>query len=143
MMESHHHSDTQVEPHGQANGSPGSHSGHAPSTPHAAHDKHEGHDPEAFRQRFWLCLILTIPVVLFSELVQDWFGYSLGEIPGHDWVSPVLGTFVFVYGGRVFLVGGWREVLDRQPGMMLLISLAITVAFVASVASALGILDLE
>ena len=138
-MDSHHHSEPQVAPHASA----GTHEGHAASTPHAGHDKHEGHDPEAFRQRFWLCLILTIPVVLFSEMVQDWFGYSLDEIPGHDWVSPVLGTFVFVYGGRVFLIGGWREVLDRQPGMMLLISLAITVAFVASVASALDLLDLE
>src|SRR5688572_9571455 len=142
-MDSHHHSEGHVERQEPANGGHGSHEGRAASPPHAGHDKHEGHDPEAFRQRFWLCLILTIPVVLFSEMVQDWFGYSLGEIPGHDWVSPVLGTFVFVYGGRAFLIGGWREVLDRQPGMMLLISLAITVAFVASVASALGILDLE
>jgi Cu2+-exporting ATPase len=132
-----------VEQHEPAKAVHGSHEAHGPSTPHAGHDKHAGHDPEAFRQHFWLCLILTIPVVLFSEMVQDWFGYSLAEVPGDDWVSPILGTFVFLYGGRVFLIGGWREVLDRQPGMMLLISLAITVAFVASVASTLDVLDLE
>src|SRR5687767_6226694 len=99
-MKSHQHSEHQVEPHAPIHSSAGMHEGHAPSTRHAGHDKHEGHDPEAFRQRFWLCLVLTIPVVLFSEMVQDWFGYSLDGIPGHDWVSPVLGTFVFLYGGR-------------------------------------------
>ncbi len=110
---------------------------------HGGHDRHEGHDPEAFRQRFWLTLLLTIPVVLFSETVQDWFGYSLNRIPGDQLVSPILGAFIFVYGGRVFLVGGWREVRDRQPGMMLLISLAIVVAFTASALTTAGLLDLE
>jgi Cu2+-exporting ATPase len=110
---------------------------------HGGHDKHEGHDPEMFRRRFWLSLLLTIPVVLFSEMVQDWFGYSLEGVPGNELVSPVLGAFIFVYGGHVFLLGGWREVLDRQPGMMLLISLAITVAFTASVLTTVGLLDLE
>jgi Cu2+-exporting ATPase len=119
------------------------HPGHGAANAHACHDKHAGHDPEVFRRRFWLSLILTVPVVLFSEMVQDWFGYSLDGVPGHDLVAPVLGTFVFVYGGHVFLLGGWREVQDRQPGMMLLISLAITVAFLASLLTTLGLLDLE
>jgi P-type Cu2+ transporter len=110
---------------------------------HAAHDKHEGHDPEVFRQRFWLSLLLTIPVVVFSEMIQDWFGYTTARIPGDQWVAPVLGTFVFIYGGHVFLVGGWREVRDRQPGMMLLISLAISVAFIASAATVAGWLHLD
>ena len=109
---------------------------------HTVHDKHEGHDPEAFRRRFWISLTLTIPVVLFSEMIQDWLGYSLDGIPGHNLVSPVLGTFVFIYGGNVFLVGGWRELRDRQPGMMLHISLAISVAFLASLASTAGLLDI-
>jgi Cu2+-exporting ATPase len=110
---------------------------------HGRHDKHEGHDPEVFRRRFWLSLVLTIPVVLFSEMIQDWFGYSLAGVPGHALVPPVLGSFVFLYGGHVFLIGGWREMRDRQPGMMLLISLAISVAFIASLASTAGLLDLE
>jgi len=117
--------------------------GHSTHTSHGAHDRHEGHDPEIFRKRFWLSLILTIPVVLFSEMIQDWFGYSLSGVPGNTLVSPMLGTFIFLYGGHVFLVGGWREIRDRQPGMMLLISLAISVAFGASVATTLGLLDLE
>ena len=110
---------------------------------HAGHDKHAGHDPEMFRRRLWLSFPLTIPVVVFSEMVQDWFGYSLSDVPGNQLVSPVLGAFIFVYGGHVFLIGGWREVLDRQPGMMLLISLAISVAFTASVLTTAGLLDLE
>jgi Cu2+-exporting ATPase len=110
---------------------------------HPAHDKHEGHDPEIFRQRFWLSFVLTIPVVLFSEMIQEWFGYSLSAIPGNAAVSPLLGTCIFLYGGHVFLIGGWREIRDRQPGMMLLISLAISVAFGASLATTVGLLDLE
>ena len=107
------------------------------------HDKHAGHDPEAFRRLFWLSLVLTVPTVAFSQMVQDWFGYSLDAVPGHEFVAPVLGTVIFIYGGRVFLKGGWDEIRDRAPGMMLLISLAISVAFVASVANEFGLLDLD
>src|SRR5215211_5875055 len=117
--------------------------GHDHHDAHAGHDKHAGHSVAMFRDRFWLCLILTIPVVLFSEMVQDWLGFSLPEFPGDELIAPVLGTIVFLYGGRVFLEGGWAELKARQPGMMLLISLALVVAFVASLASSLGFFDLE
>ncbi len=110
---------------------------------HGDHDKHAGHSPEMFRQRFWLTLALTIPVVLFSEMVQDWLRFSLPGFPGDSWIPPVLGTVVFLYGGGVFLVGGWHELRARQPGMMLLIALAITVAFLASAASLVGLVDVE
>ncbi|BCB90377.1 copper-translocating P-type ATPase [Phytohabitans suffuscus] len=106
------------------------------------HDKHAGHDPEMFRRRFRLSLALTVPVVLTSEMVMDWFGYTL-EFPGVDLVGPVLGSVIFLYGGWPFLVGGVREVRDRAPGMMLLISMAITVAYAASVATALRAFDLD
>lgn len=119
------------------------HDTHAGHDQHGGHDKHAGHDPEAFRRLFWLSLILTIPTVAFSGMVQDWLGYSLAGVPGHQLVSPVLGTTVFVYGGHVFLRGGWHEIRSRQPGMMLLISLAIAVAFVSSVANELGLIELE
>ncbi|MER7006849.1 copper-translocating P-type ATPase [Dactylosporangium sp. NPDC000555] len=95
-----------------------------------------------FRRKFWLSLILTVPVVLTSEMVMDWFGYRI-DFPGVSWVGPVLGTVVFLYGGWPFLVGGVREVRDRAPGMMLLISMAITVAYVASVATSAGLFDLD
>ena len=107
---------------------------------HTAHDKHAGHDPEAFRRRFWLTLLLTIPVVVSSEMVMEWFGY---ELDGVAWVGPVLGTFVFAWGGQPFLSGAVAEVRNRQPGMMLLIAMAITVAWMASMATSLGWFDLE
>ncbi|PRY54198.1 heavy metal translocating P-type ATPase [Glycomyces artemisiae] len=115
------------------------HQGHAG---HGGHDKHAGHDPEAFRRKFWLSLALTVPLVATSHMIMDWFGYTL-EFPGMELVGPVLGTAVFVYGGWPFLVGGVREVRDRVPGMMLLIATAISVAYIASLATSLGFFDLE
>jgi len=107
------------------------------------HDKHEGHSVAMFRDRFWLSFALTLPVVFFSETVQGWLGYTAPSFPGSEWVSPVLGTVIFVYGGTPFLRGAVREARDRLPGMMLLIGMAITVAFLASVATTLGWFDLE
>ncbi|HET8619140.1 MAG TPA: copper-translocating P-type ATPase, partial [Acidimicrobiales bacterium] len=109
---------------------------------HGGHDKHAGHDPEMFRRRFWLSLVLTVPLVVTSEMVMDWFGYSL-DFRGMDLLGPVLGSIVFWWGGWPFLAGGVAEVRDRQPGMMLLISMAITVAYVASMATSLDWFDLD
>ncbi|MFI6131572.1 heavy metal translocating P-type ATPase [Micromonospora sp. NPDC051141] len=106
------------------------------------HAHHAGHDPEQFRRRFWLSLALTVPIVLTSHMVMDWFGYSLA-VPGVRGVGPVLGTVVFGYGGWPFLAGGLRELRARAPGMMLLISMAIVVAYLASVATSLGLFDLD
>ncbi len=116
--------------------------GHEGHGGHGGHGGHAGHEA-MFRTRFWISLILSIPVVLSSHMIQDWFGYSMPDFPGSDWVAPVLGTVIFFYGGAVFLGGGWDELKQRQPGMMLLISLAITVAFVASIATTFGWLDLD
>jgi P-type Cu2+ transporter len=112
---------------------------------HGAHGGHGGHGDHAaqFRDRFWLSLALTIPVIAYSEMVQEWLGFTPPQFPGAQWVAPVLGTVVFLYGGRPFLEGGLAELRSRQPGMMLLISLAILVAFGASVATLFGAFDLE
>ena len=110
---------------------------------HAAHNKHAGHDPDAFRRQFWIVLMLTIPVVIWSHEVQMWLGYLAPMFSGSDWIPPLLGTLVFVYGGRVFLFGARTELGDRQPGMMTLISLAIVVAFVTSWAATLGVFEVE
>ena len=110
---------------------------------HGGHDKHAGHSVAMFRDRFWLTLLVSIPVVLYSEMVQEWLGFSMPDFSGSGLVAPVLGTVIFVYGGWVFLKGGWDELMARKPGMMLLISLAISVAFVASAASTLDWFDLE
>jgi Cu2+-exporting ATPase len=119
----------------------GEHGSHPGATgPHAGHDKHAGHDPETFRRRFWLTLLISIPVVATSEMIMEWFGY---ELSGVAWVGPLLGTFVFLWGGWPFLKGAVDEVRDRAPGMMLLIAMAITVAWASSMASSLGWFDLE
>jgi Cu2+-exporting ATPase len=115
---------------------------HGPASGGADHSTHAGHDPQVFEAKFWLSLLLTVPIVVTSEMVMDWFGYEL-DFTGIEWVGPVLGTIIFFWGGWPFLQGGYREVLRRQPGMMLLITLAITVAYVASLLSSLDVLDLE
>ncbi|MEO6126363.1 MAG: heavy metal translocating P-type ATPase, partial [Ilumatobacteraceae bacterium] len=104
------------------------------------HDKHAGHDPEVFRRRFWLTLLVSVPVVLTSGMIMEWFGYHLS---GVAWVGPVLGTFIYLWGGWPFLKGAVAEVRDRAPAMMLLIAMAITVAWSSSMASSLGVFDLE
>ncbi len=130
--------------------------GHGPDHHHAGHEvrrgegghgghtagKHAGHHTEAFRRRFWWCLVMTIPVVATSHMVMDWFGYEL-DFPGMEWVGPVLGSVIFFWGGWPFLEGGRRELKERQPGMMLLIAMAITVAYVASMATSLDAFDLD
>ena len=92
-----------------------------------------------FRDRFWLSVLFTIPVLVWSPMIQDWLGFDAPSFPGSARIPFLFGTVVFVYGGRPFLHGGLREIRDRQPGMMLLISLAIAVAFVSSVATELGV----
>jgi Cu2+-exporting ATPase len=127
---------------GAEHGHHDAHAGHTGHDEHAGHDKHAGHDPEMFRRRFWLSLVATIPLVVTSEMVMDWFGYEL-DFAGRGALGPILGSFVFWWGGWPFLKGGVDEVRDRQPGMMLLISMAITVAYVASMASSLDWFDLD
>ena len=121
------------------------HAGHASMTlgAHADHDRHAGHSVAMFRDRFWLSLLLTLPVLVWSGDLQEWLGYRAPSFPGSELIPPVLGTIVFVYGGLVFLRGGRDELRDRQPGMMTLISLAISVAFITSVAGSLGLFSVE
>ncbi len=96
-----------------------------------------------FRDKFWLSLILTFPVVIWAAHIQMIFGYTAPEFPGSAWISPVLGTAVFLYGGLVFLKGARRELGARLPGMMTLISLAISVAFIFSWVVQLGLIDAD
>ena len=105
------------------------------------HDAHEGHSVEAFRSRFWLSLALTVPVVVWSPHIEMLLGYRAPVFPGSAWIPAVLGTVVFFYGGLVFLRGAWSELRNRLPGMMTLISLAITVAFVFSIVVDAGLID--
>lgn len=102
------------------------------------HDEHLGHHTKDFLKRFWVCLILTIPVLLLSEMIQHWFGYHL-DFPGSKFVLLGLSTVIFFYGGRPFLIGMVREVKKINPGMMTLIAVAITVAFIYSTAVIFGL----
>ncbi|MBA4170008.1 MAG: heavy metal translocating P-type ATPase, partial [Chloroflexi bacterium] len=74
-----------------------------------------------FRDKFWLSLALTIPVVLLSHDIQEWVGFSIPMFPGIEYIPAILGTIIFFYGGLVFLRGAVGELRDRQPGMMTLI----------------------
>lgn len=121
------------------------HEGHGDHADHGGHSGHGGHGDHVgqFRRLFWIMLIIAIPVITFSGMFATILGYSLPTATWVSWVSPILGTVMYVWGGRPFLTGAVSELRARKPGMMLLIALAITVAFLASWGAYLGILDHE
>ncbi len=127
--------------HDHSAGAAPDHTDHAAPTGHGGHGGHGDH-VAMFRRRFWWSLLLSLPVVATSHMVMDWFGYSL-DFPGMEAAGPVLGTVIFGWAGWPFLGGGWEELKSRQPGMMLLIAMAISVAYGASLATSLGVFDLE
>lgn len=108
---------------------------------HQRHDQHAGHSPQMFRDKFWLSLVLTVPVVFWSAHIEELLDYQAPAFPGSPWIPPVLATAIFAYGGLVFLQGAWRELRARLPGMMTLISLAISVAFAFSWVVQLGLIE--
>ncbi len=120
-------------------------------TGHGGHDGHEGHSGHSghgdhvgqFRRLFWIMLLLAVPVVGLSMMFSMILGYSLPDAAWVAWVSPVLGTVMYVWGGAPFLTGAVSELRARKPGMMLLIALAITVAFLASWGASIGLLHHE
>ncbi|HXH27111.1 MAG TPA: heavy metal translocating P-type ATPase [Candidatus Acidoferrum sp.] len=103
-----------------------------------AHDKHAGHSPNMFKQKFWLSLLLTVPTLVFSSTVQGWLGIHMAFM-GSQYVPAVFGVIIFLYGGLVFLKSAKIELAGRRPGMMTLISMAISVAFGYSLAATLGL----
>ncbi|WP_430333666.1 heavy metal translocating P-type ATPase [Rhodococcus sp. ACT016] len=127
---------------GEHSGDHSGHSGHSGRAGHTGHGGHAGHGDHVaqFRRLFWTMLVLSIPVVGANMMFADLVGYTLPDNAAVEWISPLLGTVMFVWGGRPFLAGAVSEIRARQPGMMLLISLAITVAFVSSWGSSLGVL---
>ncbi|MGC5627208.1 heavy metal translocating P-type ATPase [Georgenia sp. Z1344] len=129
----------------------GTHDSHAGHHDHADHEAPGGHAGHAghgdhvgqFRRLFWIMLVLAVPVVGFNDMFADLIGYQLPEAEWVWWVSPILGTVMYFWGGWPFLTGAVSEIRSRKPGMMLLIGLAITVAFIASWGASLRILDHE
>lgn len=117
----------------------GEHGGHGRAG-HAGHAGHGDHVAQ-FRRLFWIMLVLAIPVVGFNETFAHLIGYQLPDAEWVRWVSPLLGTVIYFWGGRPFLTGAVSEIRSRKPGMMLLIALAITVAFISSWGASLNLLD--
>jgi len=130
--------------HGTGHRHEAEHDGDQPGDGDHAHG-HGGHGDHAamFRDRLVWSALLTIPVVIWSHHLQDWLGYRAPSLPGDAWIAPVFGTVVFFYGGWPFLTGAVSEARARRPGMMLLIGMAITVAFVASLAASLELGEVE
>lgn len=108
---------------------------------HSDHDKHAGHNPDMFKQKFWLSLAFTLPVLYFSKTIQDLLSYNAPAFTGSNYIPAVLGVIIFFYGGLVFLKSAISEIRSRQPGMMTLISLAICVAFIYSSLVTLNIIN--
>lgn len=116
------------------------HSGHTKSTDHGGHEGHGGHadhsgHEQIFRRKFWVSLLLSIPVLLFSQGFQSLLGFSMPSFPGSQWIAPIFAVIVFLYGGLPFIQLAIPELRERKPGMMTLISLAIIVSFVYSLVS--------
>ncbi|MBI3537629.1 MAG: hypothetical protein HY070_08750 [Chloroflexi bacterium] len=99
-----------------------------------AHVDHAGHE-QMFRDRFWICALLSIPVLVLSPVIQEWLGLRVLTFAGSEWITPLFSIIIFWYGGFPFLRMAIPEIQNRQPGMMTLISLAISVAFVYSLAT--------
>ena len=140
QAEEHGHHDADHHTHG------GGHAGHGDHASHSGHGDHGGHGGHGdhaaqFRRLFWIMLALSIPTVLLNRMFADLLNYDLPA--AITWVSPILGTVIYAWGGRPFLTGAVSEIRDRRPGMMLLIGTAITVAFGASLGASLGLLPHE
>lgn len=109
---------------------------------HSGYDKHEGHHTHDFLKRFWVSLMITVPILLLSEMIQHWFGFTIA-FPGDKYVLLTLGTIIYIYGGMPFLKGMVGEIKAKAIGMMTLVAIAITVAYVYSVAVALGLKGMD
>jgi Cu2+-exporting ATPase len=113
---------------------------HGSTKGHSTHSGHGDHVAQ-YRRLFWVMLLVAIPVVILSPIFAMLVGYELPSLDWLSWLSPILGTAMYVFGGKPFLSGAIDEIRAKKPGMMLLIGLAITVAFLASWGSSLGLLD--
>ena len=112
------------------------------------HGEHSGHDMSSmhhgnFQRLFWICLVLTVPTLVFSTGLQSILGLGGPRFEGSQWIPATFGTAIFLLGGRVFLSGAWSELRSKQPGMMTLISLAILVAFGYSLAVTFGLKGMD
>lgn len=104
----------------------------------SSHHNHHQMMIEDFKKRFYISLVLTIPILILSPTIQSWFSFSL-TFSLDKWVLLILSSIVFFYGGWPFLKGSYKEIKETQIGMMTLIAVAITVAYLYSVATLFGL----
>jgi P-type Cu2+ transporter len=153
MKEKHSHDHHQNHTHHQHKASPQQHEevrahAHLRKSPSKAqpdgqgHDKHAGHHTEDFLKRFWVCLVVTVPVLLLSHMIQQWLGFEM-RFDGDKYILLVLGSFIYFYGGMPFLKGMISEIRDRAVGMMTLVALAISVAYIYSSAVVFGLKGMD
>ncbi|HEX2033020.1 MAG TPA: heavy metal translocating P-type ATPase [Chloroflexota bacterium] len=130
-----------------ARGGPGAPAAHARDEGHAGHPRpaghagHAGHEAAQFARPFWVSLLLTIPVVVYAALFEELLGYTAPRFPGWEWLAPVLASVIYWYGGWAFLTGAVAELRARRPGMMTLVTLAITSAYAYSLAVTAGLVQ--
>ena len=106
------------------------------------YDQHAGHNTAGFLKRFWVCIAITLPVLLLSQMIQHWFKFAL-RFPGDGYLLLVLGSFIYFYGGWPFLTGMARKLRHKNIGIMTLVALAITVAYVYSAAIVFGLRGMD
>ncbi len=142
MEHSHHHSTPENQPkahsHNSVEKKQNGHNTHEKHNGHGGHDKHAGHHTHDFLKRFWISLILTVPILLLSPMIQEWLGFKI-TFAGDKYVLLIMSSIIYLYGGMPFLKGLVSEIRDNAIGMMTLVALAITVAFVYSVAVVFGL----
>jgi P-type Cu2+ transporter len=136
MDHSHHHNHQQHERHEDP------HAEHKQKDVKPAHDEHAGHHTHDFLKRFWICVALTLPVLLLSHMIQQWMSFEI-SFPGDKWILLILSTTIFLYGREPFLKGLISEIRDQSPGMMTLVAVAITAAYVYSVAVIFGLSGMD
>jgi Cu2+-exporting ATPase len=118
------------------------HEHHKETMHHAGHDKHAGHHTGDFLKRFWICLILTIPVLALSHIMQQWIGLDF-KFAGDNYLLLLLGCIIYFYGGVPFFKKMASEIKDGAIGMMTLVAIAISVAFFYSVAVVFGLKGMD
>jgi P-type Cu2+ transporter len=145
MNHEHHHQHKDQQDHSQGTGSHRNDAGSKiveehkrDGMDHSQHNKHAGHHTEDFLKKFWICLVLTVPVLMLSEMIQHWFGFHV-SFPQDKYVLLAIGSIIYFYGGAPFLKGMVSEIKDRAIGMMTLVALAISVAFIYSAAVIFGL----
>jgi P-type Cu2+ transporter len=109
---------------------------------HTQHNKHAGHHTQDFLKRFWICMVVTVPVLLLSHMIQQWLGFEI-RFAGDNYLLLALSSFIYFYGGMPFLKGMVSEIKDKAIGMMTLVALAISVAFIYSVAVVFGLQGMD